>query len=132
MTLEQAEDARCRAVRMFERFDDPDAAAEFSDLSAEEYAERQGIEIVASNPNRRIRGGYPTTSTRERNNVVMASKTELEDTVRDIYDVVQESGSTRAEMSDSLNQVATLCTEALPELEDAGSEGETDDEEEES
>jgi hypothetical protein len=117
---------------MFERFDDPDAAAEFSDLSAEEYAERQGIEIVASNPNRRIRGGYPTTSTRERNNVVMASKTELEDTVRDIYDVVQESGSTRAEMSDSLNQVATLCTEALPELEDAGSEGETDDEEEES
>jgi hypothetical protein len=134
MTLEQAEAARRRAVQMFARFNDPDAAAEFDGLTVEEYAERQGIEIVASNPGklRRFdrRGVRPSTSTRKRREIAMASKTELEDTVRDIYDRVQESGSTRAEMGDVLEKIAGLCTEALPGLDsdDDSAEGDFSDE----
>ncbi len=38
------------------------------------------------------------------------------DTIRDSYDLVQESGTTRAEMESTLDQIANLCTDALPEL----------------
>lgn len=133
MTLDQAEAARRRAVQMFERFGDPDSAAEFDSLTAEQYAERQGIEIVASNPGgprRRNRSGVrPQTSTRERKITDMAKgkrTEELEDTVRDIYDLVQESGSTRADMEETLDKIAGLCTDAVPELDE--SEGEEDSE----
>ncbi len=54
----------------------------------------------------------------------------LEDTIRDAYDTVQESGSTRAEMQDALDKIAELCEEALPDLDesDLGDESDGDDE----
>ncbi len=55
---------------------------------------------------------------------------ELKDTLRDIYDRVQESGSTRADMQASLDNIANLCTEQLPELNEDDEDSEDDDEEE--
>jgi hypothetical protein len=56
---------------------------------------------------------------------------ELEDTIRDIYDNVQESGTTRADMESALDSIASLCTDAVPELgESDSSEDETSNEEE--
>ncbi len=56
---------------------------------------------------------------------------ELEDTIKDIYDVIQESGSTRADMGASLDQIAELCTGALPELDETDEASEDDEDEEE-
>jgi hypothetical protein len=51
----------------------------------------------------------------------------LEDTIRDVYDNTQEAGSTRAEMQQALDNIADLCVEAVPDLdEDAGEGDETD------
>lgn len=65
----------------------------------------------------------------------MANRIELEDTVRDIYDLVQESGSTRADMEKTLDKIAGLCTDVIPDLgedEDAeDSEGAEDQNEDE-
>jgi hypothetical protein len=56
--------------------------------------------------------------------------TEYEDTIRDIYDVVQEAGSTRSDQLDALNRVADLCTEAIPGLdEEDEADGDGDEEE---
>jgi hypothetical protein len=56
--------------------------------------------------------------------------TELEDTLRDIYDLVQESGTTRASMESSLDSIADLCTDAIPQLDESETEDEeTEDEE---
>ncbi len=124
MTLDELERARDRAVRMFENFDDDESAEEFASMSPEEYAEFKGIEIIASNP---------TISRRDRKEKNMATKkqatVELEDTIKDIYDVVQESGSTRAAMEASLDQIAGLCTGVLPELAETDETDEADDEE---
>lgn len=133
MTLDQAEAARQHAVAMFKRFGDEASAAVFDSLDAQQYADRQGIEISASNPKRSPRG-YParfsTTPSQERKTKTMAKQSsaviELEDTIKDIYDVVQESGSTRADMEESLDRIASLCTDAVPELDE--SEIDTDEE----
>lgn len=55
--------------------------------------------------------------------------TEYEDTIRDIYDRAQESGTTRADMQSALDLIADLCTEAVPELDqsDELSDEEDDD-----
>jgi hypothetical protein len=110
MTLDQAESARRRAVRMMENFSDETGAVEFDRMTAEEYADHKGIKIA-----------NPSLSPKTKRSLrIMAAKsqkvTDLEDAIRDIYDVVQEAGSTRADQLDALNKVADLCTEALPEL----------------
>ncbi len=56
---------------------------------------------------------------------------ELEDTVSDIFDLVQESGSTRADMQSALDQIADLCTDALPNLDEIESENEDEADESE-
>ncbi len=54
---------------------------------------------------------------------------ELEDTITDIYENYQNSGTTRADMTTALDQIGTLCTEAMPELaEDDESDSDGDDE----
>jgi hypothetical protein len=59
-----------------------------------------------------------------------AKATELEDTIKDIYDLVQESGTTRASMESSLDSIADLCTDAIPGLDESEAEDEeTEDEE---
>ncbi len=142
MTLEQADASRQRAARMFESFGDQDSAAEFDGMTAEEYAERKGVEIIASNPGRlrryNPRGARPPTFTLERNITEMAKSQALEaahDTISDIYDKVQEAGTTRFSMGEALNEIADLCTDELPELDettsdDAGDAGDPNDTEE--
>jgi hypothetical protein len=39
-----------------------------------------------------------------------------EDSIRDIYDLTQEAGTTRAEMESTIDKIADLCTTALPDL----------------
>ncbi len=59
-----------------------------------------------------------------------ASAAEKEDTIRDIYDHVQESGTTRAAMQEALDQIASLCTDALPDLGEEDTDEEDADEDE--
>lgn len=57
----------------------------------------------------------------------MAKSQSLEsahDTLKDIYDVTQEAGSTRADMEAALDKIAELCTEELPELDEGDAEEE--------
>jgi hypothetical protein len=123
MTFDQIESARRRAVAMFSNFGDSEGAAQFDDMTTEQYAEHKGIEVIQSNPRQ---------STRRSTKEMAKSKVtvELEDTVSDIFDLVQESGSTRADMQSALDQIADLCTDALPDL--GESESENEDEADES
>ncbi len=109
---------------MFSNFGDGDGAAEFDGMTAEAYAEHKGIEVIESNPKQ---------STQRSNKAMAKSKVtvELEDTVSDIYDLVQESGSTRADMQSALDKIADLCTDALPDLDDSESENEDEADESE-
>lgn len=54
---------------------------------------------------------------------------EYADAIRDIYDLVQESGTTRADMQETLDDIADLCTEAVSDL--SGDDASGDDDEEE-
>lgn len=56
-----------------------------------------------------------------------ARTTELEDTIRDIYDHTQDAGSTRADMESTLDTIADLCTDAVPSLDNSEDENEEDD-----
>jgi hypothetical protein len=126
---------------MFENFGDEDSAEEFSNMSAEEYAERKGIEIIEANPaatrpralsdkadhsnkNTQRRTGHMAQRLGER-------VTDLEDTLRDIYDTIQSAGTTREQMGNALDTITNYCTEAVPELapdeEEADDEAEADD-----
>lgn len=49
------------------------------------------------------------------------------DAIRDIYDLVQESGTTRADMQETLDSIAGLCEEAVEDLDQT--DGSDDDEE---
>jgi hypothetical protein len=57
MTLDAVDSARRRVVTMFANFGEAASAAEFDAMTAEEYAERKGIEVINSNPKRRRRTG---------------------------------------------------------------------------
>lgn len=130
MTLEQADSARRRAAQMLANFGDEDGAAEFDSMTAEEYAEHKGIEVTNGTPEKRegtARVHLQPIGRRRHMAKQSARTTELEDTIRDIYDVVQEAGPTRAEQLDALNNVADLCTAALPDLDEDEEEEESGD-----
>jgi hypothetical protein len=138
MTLEQADAARRRAVRMLENFGDEDGAAEFDEMSAEEYAEHKGIEVTNGTPRSAGIAHVNLHPNRRRRPIMPKSQRviELEDTISDIYDTVQESGTTRADMQDALDTIADFCTEAVPALkpdddEDSDEEEGSNNEEEE-
>jgi hypothetical protein len=137
MTLNQADAARRRAVAMLVNFGDEAGAEDFDSMSPEEYADHKGIEIVNANPSTRTRGHRSPSHSKHRRLRTMAKSArvvELEDTIRDIYDNIQNSGTTRADMEQTQESISTLCTEALPELEDEDEDedddGDGDDEEE--
>ncbi len=71
----------------------------------------------------------PSNSKRRKTMADKKIKTELEeahDALRDIYDTVQEAGTTRAEMQGALDKISALCTDTIPDL-DEDDEDETDD-----
>lgn len=57
--------------------------------------------------------------------------TEYADTISDIYDTVQQAGSTRAEMQAALSTIDDLCTDAIPALDASDSEDADDADEDE-
>ena len=61
--------------------------------------------------------------------MVKKSKTEVEyeDTIRDIFDTVEQSGTTRAEMESALDSIKDLCTEAVSDLTEQSDEDEGDE-----
>jgi hypothetical protein len=134
MTLDQADSARRRAVTMLENFGDEAGAAEFDAMTPEEYADHKGIELVNANPSHRTRATRARQHSKSRRRVRDMAKSkrveELEDTISDIYETYQNSGETRAAMTEALEQIGTLCTEAMPSLEDED-EGDGDEEEDE-
>jgi hypothetical protein len=143
MTLKQLDAARLQTVQMFRNFGDSESAAEFEQLTAEQYAARQGIEIVASNPNKhaavRLRRGVVFTG--RRTNTIMATESkrvaelerrvaDLEDTLRDGFDLLEDGGTTRADREETETQLRNLFVDALPALEDEDDDEDEDDEEE--
>jgi hypothetical protein len=63
--------------------------------------------------------------------MVKKSKAEVqyEDAIRDIYDTVEQAGTTRAEMESALDSIRDLCTEAIPALDQAEESEEEDSDE---
>ena len=59
--------------------------------------------------------------------VKKSKEAEYEDTIRDIYDTVEQAGTTRADMESSLDSIRDLCTGAVEDLGEAESEDEDDD-----
>lgn len=63
-------------------------------------------------------------------------KVELEtahDALKDIYDICQEVGSTRAELTKGVDKIITICTDEIPDLDDSEEDEDdstSDDEEE--
>ena len=61
--------------------------------------------------------------------MVKKSKVEdYEDTIRDIYDTVEQAGTTRAEMESALDSIRDLCTNAVEDLAESENEDEDEDE----
>ncbi len=62
-------------------------------------------------------------------------KVELEtahDALKDIYDILQEVGSTRAELTEGVDKAIKICTDEIPDLsEDDDEEDEEDEDEDE-
>jgi len=64
MTLSEAETKRRKAVECLRRIGNDDAADEFDDMSAREYAEHKGAQIVG-NPRRRNQNMARRTKSKE-------------------------------------------------------------------
>jgi hypothetical protein len=109
MTLEQADAARRRAVTMLENFDDSEGADEFDSMSASEYAEHKGIEIVASNPNHVRRGATASQSQKKGNAMGLKNSQheQLESWINTRGEEALKSNS-RVEMREALEEITDL------------------------
>jgi hypothetical protein len=99
MTLDGLEAARRRAVRMFESFGDAESATEFEDMTAEEYAERKGIEVINSNPKQRRRTGAMSLNRKQLE--------QLKSHINSITESALEANS-RADMRATLEEISDV------------------------
>jgi hypothetical protein len=73
--------------------------------------------------------GSPKNLSKGTLTMVKKSKVEdYEDTIRDIYDTVEQAGTTRAEMESALDSIRDLCTNAVEDLAESENEDEDEDE----
>lgn len=98
-TLEQLEAARLRAVSMMENFGDSDGAAEFDGMTADEYAEHKGIEVINSNPMMKVRIRNMSLSKKD--------YTQLSSYINSIVEGALTSNS-RTDMRTTLEEVSDL------------------------
>jgi hypothetical protein len=98
VTHEQAERKKTQAAAFMERIGEPDRADEFDDMSVEDYAEHRGLELV-SNPRRQER------------KTAMATKSELQDQIDSIGEVLNEAytpEATRAELAEAVGSALDI------------------------
>ena len=106
MTEAQAEAKRQKAVEFLERIGDDEGAQEFADMTARDYAEHKGVELL-ENPRRR-----KATMSRGK------SKAELEAELDEAADYIEQ-------LEDQLDQIAGIATgEGEEEPEEEDEEGE--------
>jgi hypothetical protein len=124
MTLDDLEAARRRAVRMFESFGGAESATEFEDMTAEEYAERKGIEVINSNPKQRGRTGAMSHNRKQLE--------QLKSHINSITESALEANS-RADMRATLEEISdvTDANAALIFNDDGSVEIESDEESDE-
>ncbi len=138
MTLDQVETARRRAVTMFENFGDSDGAAEFDNMTADQYAESKGIEVINSNPQRkRSTGEMEGLNKKERGQLLTYIGVRVEDALEansrvEMRSTLEEiSDLTAADASLIFNQDGTVELEDHTDDEDdvAAADGDDDDDE---
>jgi hypothetical protein len=104
MTLDEIEAARRRAVTMFERFGDDESALEFSNMTAEAYAERKGIEVINSNPNQRRRIGKMSFNKKQYEQLRSYIATITEDAL---------SSNSRADLRATLEEISDITADEV-------------------
>ncbi len=131
MTLDEVEAARRRAVSMFERFGDSASASEFSNMTAEAYAQHKGVEIINSNPRQRRRT--------EKMSFTKKEQAQFSSYIASITDDALSS-NTRADLYATIEEVNDLATafnneasalifnaDGTVEIESEGSEADDDE-----
>ena len=82
MTLGEAETKRLQAVEFLRRIGNDDAASQFDDMDAREYAEHRGVAIVESNPKRRTATMATYTAPK--------TKADLQDELEEARDYIEQ------------------------------------------
>src|SRR5215471_18934601 len=108
MTEGEAETKRRKAVEFLRRIGNDEAADEFEDMAAAEYAEHKGVELL-DNPHRR------KTMAR-----VSKSKAELEAELDEAQDYIEE-------LEAKLDDIAGIAADEDEEEDETGDAGEGDD-----
>ncbi len=137
MTIDQLDAARRRAITMLENFGDSDGAAEFESMTAYQYAEHKGIEVINSNPTtRRSTKKMATGLTKKQHNQLIEyiagivesaiksnSRSDMRQTLEEISDLTDEDATLDF---DEDGDVSVFATEPLV----AGQDDDDDDEDE--
>ncbi len=127
MTLDEVEAARRRAVTMFERFGDGESASEFSNMTAEAYAQHKGVEVINSNPNQHRRLTTMSLTRKEHVQREGYTRSIIEDAL---------SSNTRADLRSTLEELSDIFAEnaalvfnddGTVEVETAGDDDEDED-----
>ncbi len=114
MTIDQLDAARRRAITMLENFGDSDGAAEFESMTADEYADHKGIEVINTNPTIRRRQIAMT--------FVLSKKqsTQFAEYINGIVETALQS-NTRSDMRATLEEISDLTDEdVVLEFDDDG------------
>lgn len=82
MTLGEAETKRHQAIEFLRRIGNDDAADQFDDMDAREYAEHRGVAIVESNPQRRTATMAQYTAPK--------TKADLQDELEEARDYIEQ------------------------------------------
>jgi hypothetical protein len=102
ITREQAERKKAKAADFMERMGQPDRAAEFADMSVDDYAEHKGIHLA--NPTRSKRRSTMA-------NGVVTTKADLQDQIDQAIDVLEEAyqpESTREDVVEALSNALDI------------------------
>jgi len=101
MTLDRVEAARRRAVSMFENFGDSEGAAQFDNMTAQQYAEHKKIEVVHANPKQTTQRSTTTMGLK------ITEHEQLENYINDVAEGGLES-NTRASLRSALEEISDL------------------------
>jgi len=130
MTRSEAETKRRRAVEMLKRFGRDEEAERFEGMTAEEYAQGKGAEII-SNPNRKERIMAKRKAARKPAELEELEErvAELETEVEDLETELEEVTDERDELAEQVDAVAEAIGAAEEEEEDEEEQGDEDEDE---
>jgi methylthioribose-1-phosphate isomerase len=119
LTPSEAESKRQKAVEFLHRIGNNDLAEEFEGMDAREYAEHKGAQLLENR--RRRKANMPRQTTRQSG----PTKADLTDTLDNIADLAEEALDpelTREELVQKVKELADLASGEEDEEEDEGDE----------